>query len=82
MFNLKEGSSDYSPVMKGGSVCSHALKSFPQFSYRVHVGLCAMFSCLLTEGHAGDMKGVFVTYLRSNIEALVYYKSTVLPVSA
>lgn len=37
-----------------------------------------MFSCLLTEGHARDMKGMFVTYLGSNIEALVYHKSTVL----
>ncbi len=31
-----------------------------------------MFSCLLTEGQAGDMKGMFVTYLGSNIEALAY----------
>lgn len=29
-----------------------------------------MFSYLLTEGHAGDMKGMFVTYLGSNIAAL------------
>ncbi len=29
-----------------------------------------MFSCLLTEGHARDMKGMFITYLGSNIEAL------------
>lgn len=72
MFNLKEGPPLL--MMKVFSVCSLDLSRFPQFAYGVQVGqvLCSAVC------HAGDMKGMFVTYPGSNIEALVYHKSTVL----